>query len=50
MAAWLIVTAAHMVDKIWTLSQATGPTDEMQISSGVSQSHKGDELFKIVQY
>ena len=49
-AAWLIVTAAHMIDEIWTLSQVTGPTDEMKISSGVSQSHRGDELFEIVQY
>ena len=45
-AAWLIVTTD---DEIWTLSRVTPPTDEMIFSSGVSQSHRGDELFEIVQ-
>ena len=45
-AAWLIVTTD---DEIWTLSCVTPLTDKMIFSSGVSQSHRGDELFEIVQ-
>jgi hypothetical protein len=30
--------------------QALRRDDEMKILSGVSQSHRGDELFEIVQY
>ena len=32
------------------MSQALRRGDETKISSGVSQSHRGDELFEIVQY
>jgi hypothetical protein len=32
------------------LSQPASQVDEMKISSGVSQSHVGDELIEIVQY
>ena len=35
-----------MPDEILTLSQASGRTDEPKISSGLSQSHMGDELFE----
>jgi hypothetical protein len=37
-------------EKIWTLSQPQQQGDEMKISSGVSQSPRGDELIEIVQY
>jgi hypothetical protein len=39
-----------IANEIWALSQVTRPTNEMKISSGASQSHRGDELFEIVQY
>jgi hypothetical protein len=32
------------------MSQALRRGDETKISSGASQSHRGDELFEIVQY
>jgi hypothetical protein len=37
-------------DKIWTLSWPQQRGDEMKISSGASQSPRGDESIKIVQY
>jgi hypothetical protein len=37
-------------DEISPLSQPASQVDEMKISSGVSQSHMGDELIEIVQY
>jgi len=43
------LSTCHMPDEIPTLSQASGPTDEPKISSGLSQSHMGDEPFEIVQ-
>jgi len=36
-------------DEISPLSQPANQVDEMKISSGVSQSHMGDELIEIVQ-
>ena len=36
-------------DKNLGMSQALRRGDEMKFSSGVSQSHRGDELFEIVQ-
>jgi len=37
-------------DENFSLSQALWQGDETKISSGVSQSHRGDESFEIVQY
>ena len=37
-------------DEIWTLSWLPKQGDEMTISSGVSQSPRGDESIEIVQY
>ena len=37
-------------DEILPLSQPSSQSDEIKISSGVSQSHMGDELIEIVQY
>jgi hypothetical protein len=37
-------------DENLLMSQASGQSDEKKISSGVSQSRKGDELIEIVQY
>jgi hypothetical protein len=43
------VTLSH-ADENFTLSRLTWPLDETKISSGVSQSRKGDESIEIVQY
>jgi hypothetical protein len=37
-------------DENFSLSQALWQGDETKISSGTSQSHRGDESFEIVQY
>jgi hypothetical protein len=36
-------------DEILIMSRVTEGTDEMKISSGVSRSRMGDEIFVIVQ-
>jgi hypothetical protein len=47
MDGWLPVP---MADEILTMSRVTWPPDETKISSGVSQSHVGDESIEMVQY
>jgi len=37
-------------DEILPMSQASRQSDEKKISSGMSQSQRGDELIEIVQY
>src|SRR5882762_7446273 len=37
-------------DEILSMSQASRRSDEKKISSGMSQSRRGDELIEIVQY